>query len=234
MAQTTTFQVPLHHHLLAASITRPDNQPDLKPRILVLHGSGDSNQTRSLYLAEHFASKGMATLRFDQMGHGVSTGHARTSSLNFKLEEARAMLPYMQQPIHVIGSSMGANTACLLLPHAKIASLTFIAPAIYGAPHHTVPFGPDFQFFLTLPGFWRSSPCWNLLKEYTGKFLLVTAGREERVSPEVEQLLVINTPHSQRTQLHFPQSDHGIQLYLDKNPAEKTRFLEALTQTILG
>lgn len=232
MAVTSTLSVQLHQHLIATSITRPDDQPSLKPQILILHGSGNSNQQRSLYIAEHFAKRGMSTLRFDQIGHGVSTGHPRTSSLALKLEEALAMLPLMESPIHVIGSSMGANTASLMIPHTTIASLTFIAPAIYGAPHHTVPFGSDFQFFLSLPHFWRSSPCWPLLKEYSGRLLLVTAGREERVSPEVARMVAENTPRAQRNILHFAESDHGIQQYLDKHPAEQKRFLEALTQTI--
>lgn len=228
----TAFTVPLHHHLLAATITRPANQPDLKPTVLVLHGAGDSNQTHALYLAEFLAENGIATLRFDQTGHGLSTGTNYTSSLRLKVEEALAMLPFMEPPIHVIASSMGATTACHLIPRTRVASLTFIAPAIYGEPHHTVPFGPDFQFFLTLPGFWRSSPCWPLLENFTGKLLLLTAGREERVPAEVAKLLQEKPKKAQLTLLHYPHSPHAIQAWLNKHPQDQQAFLQTLLKTV--
>lgn len=226
--------IPCLNNLLSAVITRPEEKPNLKPSILILHGAGGSNKERSKYQAEYFASLGLATIRFDQSGQGESTGHIRNSSLAKKYIEAETVaMNFMQHPITVVGSSMGAQTAVMLTKSVPVANLVFIAPAAYGKNLWAVSFGAEFEFLIKVFAYWRSCPAWEILREFKGKILLVSAGREERVNPEVRRLYWDNAVKaSSRCELRYADADHSVQLWFDKRRPYQTIFLNSIKELL--
>lgn len=236
MPQHQSFKVECLTNRLAATITTPDNLPNLKPTIMVLHGSGnESTQQRSFYLAHFFALLGKATLRFDHSGHGLSTGHMANTSLSRRLTEAASMLPYMSQtePLTFIGSSMGAHTGAMLTQHANVGTLVGIAPAAYGLALENLLFGPDFAYMSRLPGHFNTSAIWPILNQFQGNLLLVTAGNEEKVPRQVPQLYWETcTQAKSRTQLNIPGSHHGVQAFMAQNQALQRLYLNTLFQIV--
>lgn len=213
---------------LALSHTQPEGST-AKPSILFIHGAGQSTRSRTAYLAESLAAHGHTSLRFDHSGHGESTGNLSSSSLSRKLEEARAMLPLLQQPLTLIGSSMGAHIATRLTAHAEVANLILIVPATYGPHTENIPFGEDFTRTIRTPGSWHNSAVWPLLENFTGALTLITAGEDDIIPPGVIRNYWNHAHRARRrTHLHLPQAPHAIHVWLSKNPQAYPSYLHTL------
>jgi alpha-beta hydrolase superfamily lysophospholipase len=93
--------------------------------------------TKATAIAEWAAEQGLAMMRFDYSGHGLSGGDLLNASIGDWLEESMAVWELMGEgPRIVIGSSMGGWIALLLARHLarqgrsdELAGLVLIAPA---------------------------------------------------------------------------------------------------------
>ncbi|MGD9500950.1 MAG: alpha/beta hydrolase [Methyloceanibacter sp.] len=111
-----------------------------KPGLLWLSGFlSDMASTKALALADWAEARGVAMLRFDYSGHGLSQGDFLDATIGDWLEEASAMLGLLLEKTPraiVVGSSMGGWIALLLARKLaaegglrKLAGLVLIAPA---------------------------------------------------------------------------------------------------------
>jgi pimeloyl-ACP methyl ester carboxylesterase len=97
----------------------------------------DMASTKAVAVAEWANAAGVAMMRFDYSGHGLSSGTMLEASIGDWLEEAIAAFDLMAEaPRIVIGSSMGGWLALLLARHLaargrarELAGLVLIAPA---------------------------------------------------------------------------------------------------------
>jgi len=93
--------------------------------------------TKATAIAEWAAEQGLAMMRFDYSGHGLSGGDLLNASIGDWLEESMAVWELMGGGLRiVIGSSMGGWIALLLARHLarqgrsdELAGLVLIAPA---------------------------------------------------------------------------------------------------------
>jgi pimeloyl-ACP methyl ester carboxylesterase len=108
------------------------------PALLWLSGFlSDMTSTKSAAVAEWAAAEGLAMMRFDYSGHGLSGGDLLDATIGDWLEESIAVWQLMGEgPRIVIGSSMGGWIALLLARHLAqqsrprdLAGLVLIAPA---------------------------------------------------------------------------------------------------------
>src|SRR6476660_2086312 len=108
------------------------------PELLWLSGFlSDVANTKATAIAEWAAEQGLAMMRFDYSGHGLSGGDLLNASIGDWLEESMAVWGLMGGgPRIVIGSSMGGWIALLLARHLarqgrsdELAGLVLIAPA---------------------------------------------------------------------------------------------------------
>jgi pimeloyl-ACP methyl ester carboxylesterase len=108
------------------------------PPLLWLSGFlSDMASTKATAIAEWAAEQGLAMMRFDYSGHGLSGGDLLNASIGDWLEESMAVWELMGEgPRIVIGSSLGGWIALLLARHLarqgrsdELAGLVLIAPA---------------------------------------------------------------------------------------------------------
>jgi pimeloyl-ACP methyl ester carboxylesterase len=108
------------------------------PALLWLSGFlSDMGSTKATFVEEWAAEQGLAMMRFDYSGHGLSEGDLVHATIGDWLEESIAVWELMGEgPRIVIGSSMGGWIALLLARHLaragrgrELAGLVLIAPA---------------------------------------------------------------------------------------------------------
>jgi pimeloyl-ACP methyl ester carboxylesterase len=108
------------------------------PALLWLSGFlSDMGSTKATFVEEWAAEQGLAMMRFDYSGHGLSEGDLLHATIGDWLEESIAVWELMGEgPRIVIGSSMGGWIALLLARHLaragrgrELAGLVLIAPA---------------------------------------------------------------------------------------------------------
>jgi pimeloyl-ACP methyl ester carboxylesterase len=110
------------------------------PGLVWLSGlKSDMTSTKATAIAEWARDEGLAFVRFDYSGHGLSEGRFEDSTISSWLEEARAVFTGLTAGEQVlVGSSMGGYIALLLLRQLiaeapdearRIRALVLIAPA---------------------------------------------------------------------------------------------------------
>ncbi len=151
------------------------------PALLFLPGyASDMEGTKALALDAFAAELGLAMVRFDYSGTGVSEGRFDDGTLGGWLDEALAMLDLIDGPAIPVGSSMGGWIALLVAKHRpeRIAGVVGIAAAPdftdwgysdsekdtlrdAGRLEQPNPYGPEPH--LTTFGFWQSGEALRLL-----------------------------------------------------------------------
>lgn len=126
-------------HTLATVLTTPASGSTSRLAIM-LHGGpgGDKDGPGGLYvdLAELLAGEGIASLRFDFMGAGESSGRYRDMTMAGQVEDLAAVAADAQRQLAptslaLIGESYGATIAALSLDTADYDCLAMLWPAIW-------------------------------------------------------------------------------------------------------
>ena len=136
----------------------PAKNPDYKPVHVVFCGGFHSNMlgTKAQKLEEICISHELSYTRFDYRGHGESEGAADAFTLTDWLNDTLLILDAIQEPIILVGSSMGGwlATAAAIQRQTKIKALLLIACA------------PDFIQELVQPRLSKSDS-WDLQQGQT-------------------------------------------------------------------
>ena len=167
------------HKIIGDVLSRNDS-----PRVLILHGAGNSNRGRFQMLREQLYAKGISSAAFDFVGHGDTGGDLKKSSLRSRTRQACRVIDSLnlQQPFSVIGASMSAYTSVKLLQHYQIKTLILLVPAMYTSRAYSVPFNGEFSRIIRRPQSWIRSDAWRILADYTGR-LLIVAGENDPIIP---------------------------------------------------
>jgi pimeloyl-ACP methyl ester carboxylesterase len=213
-------QVKFESHTLIGDVLGPENSP----RVLVLHGAGNSNRGRFQLLREEFYAKGISSIAFDFLGHGDTGGDLKSSSLSSRTRQACRVVDALnlQQPLSVIGASMSAYTSVKLLEHYHIKSLILLVPAMYTSQAYSIPFNRGFSKIIRQPQSWVQSDAWRLLAGYTGRLLIVAAENDQIIPRDVINRIYDSAVNAVERKLYIaPHASHFVFTDLRENdPAE--------------
>lgn len=214
------FQIGFENNTLIGDVIAQGNSP----RLLVLHGAGNSNRGRFRTLREELLTQGISSVAFDFVGHGDTGGNLKNSSLSSRTRQACRVVDSLNlpQPLAVIGASMSAYIAVKLLEHFQIKSLVLLVPAMYASQAYTTPFNRGFSDIIRQPQSWIQSDAWRLLAGYTGR-LLIVAGENDQIIPcDVINRIYDSALNAAERKLYIaPNASHFVFTDLRQNdPAE--------------
>ncbi|WP_432728939.1 alpha/beta hydrolase [Variovorax sp. W6] len=227
------FSVASRAHTLRGTIT--NNSAGDAPRLLALHGGGQSSRRGIHYLLAGLAHAGVPGASFDFSGHGESTGQVEGSSLNERVAQALAVAGHVApgRAISLIGTSMGGHIACSLIERLQPPALVLFCPAAYVAQAQDAPFGPSFQGILRSTVDYASSPVFTALEGFEGRLLLVY-GTEDAVIPT--QVLDQYESRARRAKsvevVRLEGAGHKLHDWLQSHPRDHDRVLDAALRTL--
>lgn len=156
-SRTTSFsllsdepvRIPASGFNLAASLAKPGGATAPLPAIVLVGGSGPTDRDETAFgvpimghIAGALVDAGFLVVRYDKRGVGQSGGRAESATINDYVEDARAVVAWLQKRkdvdkrrIAVVGHSEGAWVALAAAARDKrIAAIAMIAaPAATGA-----------------------------------------------------------------------------------------------------
>ena len=218
------IQVDFESHTLIGDILSAGNSP----RVLVLHGAGNSNRGRFQMLREELFAKGISSVAFDFVGHGDTGGDLKSSSLSSRTRQVCRIVDALnlQQPLSVIGASMSAYTSVKLLEHFHIKNLILLVPAMYTSQAYSVPFNRGFSDIIRQPQSWVQSDAWRLLADYTGR-LMIVAGKNDQVIPRavIDRIYDSAVNAAARKLYIAPNASHFVFTDLRDNDPDEFKYV---------
>lgn len=203
------------------------------PQVLILHGAGNANRRHFRLFREQLLIHEISSAAFDFGGHGDTGGELKSSSLISRTRQACSVVASLniQQPLSVIGASMGAYTAVKLLEYYPIKSLILLVPAMYTFMAYTVPFNQGFTDIIRQPESWRHSDAWDILSEYQGR-LLIIAAENDRIIPKgvINKIYDSAVTAKERKLFVAPQASHTVFTDLRSNNPES--FCSVFSQIV--
>jgi pimeloyl-ACP methyl ester carboxylesterase len=196
------------HTIIGDVFSRSDS-----PRVLVLHGAGNSNRGRFQMLRGQLYERRISSAAFDFVGHGDTGGDLKSSSLRSRTRQACRVVDALnlKQPFSVIGASMSAYTSVKLLEHYQIKNLILLVPAIYTSQAYSIPFNRGFSDIIRQPQSWVQSDAWRLLADYTGRLLIVAAENDQVIPRDVINRIYDSAVNATERQLYIaPNASHLV------------------------
>ncbi|MBW2408834.1 MAG: alpha/beta hydrolase [Deltaproteobacteria bacterium] len=186
--------------------------------LLMLHGGGNANRQRFEPLRMRLFSMGVSSCAFDFLGSGDSDGDMGTTTLASRTHQARQVIDTVQMgnPFSIIGASMGAHTAIMLLKYYPVDNLILFVPAIYASKAYRVPFNSGFSKIIRIPQSWRDSDAWGLLTDFAGGLFLVTSENDD-VIPRTVPEKIYESAQKARKRIHWtlPAAPHQVIAYFN-------------------
>jgi len=127
-----TGQQPFALPLANGDTIRGDELPGAAPGYLYIHGLGSVRTgLKSDSLLQHAEARGRAFVRYDQRGHGESSGTIGRVTITELIADALVIARRMPQCV-LVGSSLGGLVAAFasVLAPDRVRALCLIAPAI--------------------------------------------------------------------------------------------------------
>lgn len=232
--QEKRFQFTVGNDVLSALSLLPPREEE--HHIFSLHGAGSSSKERALYLLNELAARsGLGAFTFDFSGHGESSGRIRELSLKLREKQAlEAIHMFGDEPLHIMGSSMGGDTVLRMLRHTCPRSLILFAPALYSDTAFDVPFADDFRSIITAPESWKNaSSTLNLLEKYAGQLLIFIGEDDDVVPPGVIDLLDAHSGSTSRKEIvRIPGCGHSIHSHISKDSDVKEGVVSKVLEFI--
>lgn len=143
--EEVTFSNPADGAVLSGTMCIPAGADSDTPVVLMVSGSGLQDRDETLYehkpfhvIADHLASNGIASLRYDDRGYGKSTGAVAAATTETFARDAEAGLDYLKNSgrfgqVGLIGHSEGGLIAFILAGEGKTDFIVSLAgPAVDG------------------------------------------------------------------------------------------------------
>lgn len=204
---------------------------DTKPRVLLIHGAGNSSRARYRKLRELLFAQGIGSYAFDLIGHGETGGVLSSSSIERRTKQVMQVIETLAipQPLTLIGTSMGAYTALKVLEKVPVDTLVFLIPAIYDRDAYRVPFGEQFSEIIRRPKSWENSDAWEILAGFKGKLLVIGAAEDQTVPRELTQKIYDSASRATKKEIYFvPGASHLLMKTLEENQAEMTKVISLI------
>ncbi|WP_405009330.1 alpha/beta hydrolase [Kitasatospora sp. NBC_01539] len=229
-AETEDFVFEGGGQRLAA--TRTVRADGSRPGVLALHGLGTTaTRHRIRYLLDAVAAHGHGWLTFDFGGNGESTGALTTSTLRGRRAETLAAAAHLDPataPV-LIGTSMGAHLAAASVPRLRPRGLVLFCPAAYPADAEGLPFDGS----LARPGNYPDSPAYAGLRDFDGDLLVVTAGQDQVVGPEVVDGYLESARNARSAEVvRLDDCDHFVHRWLPGQPERRDEVVQAMLRLL--
>lgn len=230
-----SISIQVNEEILSTVIFSKNNI-HLPPQFIFLHGAGTGVKERVLSIAEPVIEHNLNILAFDFSGHGESTGQLKQGSLEKRVNEAQAIIDQLaskEKPLIVCGSSMGGFIAIKLLEFFKISTLILLCPALYDRKAYTVPFDSGFSEIIRSPESWKKTDALPLLKNFTGRILIVMGEKDTVIPPGVIELIDLHTPNASKKELYFIKDcPHSISTWLLDHEFEQNKLHQKILKFI--
>lgn len=145
ITEEVTFTNPADGAVLSGTLCIPAGADTDTPVVLMVSGSGLQDRDETLYehkpfhvIADHLASNGIASLRYDDRGYGKSTGDPLSATTETFARDAEAGLAYLRDSgkfgkVGLLGHSEGGLIAFILAGEGKTDFIVSLAgPAVDG------------------------------------------------------------------------------------------------------
>jgi len=213
------FDVPFQTTLLRGSRCTP---PAATQTAVVLHGGGTSTADGLAELRDFLHARQIATLAFDAVGHGRTGGAQLGTTLAQRVQQVVAVVQSQgmrPDSVALLGFSMGAYVAAKAATQLGVARLCLAIPAAYATRAYEVPFGPQFSQILRTPGSWRQSDAFDLVADFQGHLLVVSAEEDQVVPQEIPHTYVKRAAQSASRQHHIiARAGHKLSEHYAREP----------------
>ena len=191
-------------------------------KVFCLHGAGQSNRRRYEQIRKRLFEEGVSSCAFDFPGHGETGGNLKESSLMERSEVAEKVIRRFDsgEPITIIGASMSGYTAVKLLELFRVDQLVLIVPAAYDKEAFELPFNAGFTECIRRKNSYLNSDAWRILQSYKGKFLLITAEKDEVIPENVIKKYKKSASHAQVDHMKINNVPHKILTILNDQEVE--------------
>ena len=218
-ANLSEYEVPFQDTVLVGSRWTP---LAAKRTALLLHGGGTSSAAGFLALRTFLAAEGIETHTFDFIGHGRTGGTQLGTTLQGRVQQVRAVVESQEldpSTLTMVGFSMGAYVAAKAAIELDVARLCLAVPAAYAAQVYEVPFGPAFTHMLRTPRSWQGSDAFELVRNYTGHLLVISAEQDQVVPAEIPHTYALSSDKRASTVHHIVKgSGHKLNEHLKRDP----------------
>ena len=198
-----TFELPHEHYLLKGDEygTEPSEN-----NTLILHGAGGSSRATFTRMREHLLAHGIQSVSFDFVGHGETGGNIQETTLRGRTEQAAAVIKYKcQEPLTLIGASMGAYSAVKLAERFVVKDLILLVPAVYTPRVYEVPFGPRFSVIIREQESWANSDAFDTMSNFVGSITIIAA----EIDHVIPMKLIDQHLHNAENDHRFPAALFG-------------------------
>lgn len=236
MKFTKTEQtVPWKTHQIYSWCLEPEQKLGDAPTIVLMHGAGTADSTRTEGLAETYARAGVRVISFDFVGHGKTGGSMREMSLQLRTEVAMTIINHWTSPMDALilcGTSMSGHTALRLTEQLtdRVTALALMAPAIYAADAEVVPFTEAFSNIIRVKDSWQDSLALQNATAFSGKVhMLISA--DDPVIPWGAMQLLLTAFRTNASEIRFEVvrgAGHGVSAWQSARPERGSDVLQYL------
>ncbi|MFH1433328.1 MAG: alpha/beta hydrolase [Candidatus Uhrbacteria bacterium] len=205
-----------------------------KPRVLFLHGAGESKRARLKLLRTMLAQQGVASCAFDMIGHGETGGNLKQSNLKERTEQARAVIDALtlEPPLTIVGASMSGYTAIKLTEQIPSANLILIVPAIYHREAYIKQFDQGFTDIIRQEKSWNNSDAWDILNKFKGNLLVISTEHDSVIPKEIiDRILASANNANQVSSFEVKNAPHLILTYLNDRPERLREVVDQILST---
>ncbi len=227
------FTINFEDHLLHGTTTCSDQIP----KLLFLHGAGQSNQDRFTLIRKDLIELGISSVSFDFIGHGKTGGSLEESSLQQRFNQASDIIKVLNlsPSLSIVASSMSAYIAIKLLKKHPIENLILFVPAIYNTKAYTIPFNQGFSEIIRMPNSWLDSDAWDILQNFKGNLLIISAANDEIIPPAIVQKLYDSAKDAKKRELLIIENcSHQILKYLSDKPFKHKEIAKKIFDLIIS
>jgi pimeloyl-ACP methyl ester carboxylesterase len=218
-AGSLEFEVPFQRTVLLGNRRTPHGATR---SAILLHGGGTSAADGFEELRTFLHAQGVETLAFDCVGHGRTGGQQLGTTLHERVQQVHAVITSQNlEPsvLTLIGFSMGAYVAVKAAAEIGVPRLCLAIPAAYTAQAYKTPFGPEFSQILRTPRSWETSDAFDLIRNYTGHLLVVSAEEDRIVPAEIPQRYATTRTNRRSTVHHVIKgSGHNLSEHYERDP----------------
>jgi len=228
-ADILEYEVPFQHTVLFGSRWTPQGATR---SALLLHGGGTSTAAGFLELRSFLAAHGIETHAFDCIGHGRTGGPQLGTTLQSRVHQVHAVVKSQQlapSALTLVGFSMGAYVAAKAAVELRAPRLCLAIPAAYAVQAYEVPFGPSFSQILRTPGSWEESDAFELIRDYPGHMLVVSAERDAIVPAEIpERYASVGNCRASTAHHVIKKSGHNLSEHFEREPRARMAAYEEI------
>jgi len=205
---------------------QPEQLLENSPTVVMLHGAGTSDSTRSEGLARAFADCGVRVISFDFVGHGKSTGKVSEMSLKLRTDVASAVIEHWtatSDKLVLCGFSMSGHTALMLTERLgeRVQAISLMAAGTYAAQAENVLFTKEFSSIIRKEYSWQDSSALKNAEKFQGKVYMLTSSHDEVIPWGVAEHL-LRAFRKNAVEVRFDalkEPGHKLAIWLSERPS---------------